>query len=127
MRVVLALFLLLAAPSFSQSDAVLETEYDALLTIGENQYRSQDTARVENNHVVAVEFQEYKVELRISLLEADVFIVETSILERVKENWVRIGNDESRGFGGNIGSFYSFNWIVDDIRLGVAITVSIAN
>ena len=40
MKVVPALVLLLAAPAFSQSDAVFETEYDVVLTIGENQYRS---------------------------------------------------------------------------------------
>ena len=126
LRILLALLLLSVAPAFSQSDAVLETEYDVVLTIGENQYRSQNTARVESNHVIAVEFQEYIVELRVSLWEADKFIVKTSILERVKEDWVRMGNDESGGFGGGIGIFNSFHWNGGDIRLDIAVTVSIA-
>lgn len=126
MKVVPALVLLLSAPALSQSDAVFETEYDVVLTINENQHRSQGTARVENNDVIAIEFQDYKVELRVSLFEADKFIVETSIFERAEENWVRMGNDESGGFGGGVGNFSSFSWNGDGLGLNIAFINSIA-
>lgn len=126
MKIVLALLSLLAAPAFSQPDVVFETEYDVVLTVGESQYRSQSTARVENNQVIPIEFPKYKVELKMSLWDASKYIVETSILESVDGTWVKIDVDDSGGFGGSIGSFNSFSWNGDGIGLNIGFSISIA-
>lgn len=116
-------FLLISAPAYAQTDTILDTEYEALLTVGELQYRSRNTIRALDGQVIPIELQKYKVEIKVSSLDEEEFKVDTTIFEKSNETWVEMDVD-SGGFGGRMGFLNVYDWNGEDIRLSITITTT---
>ncbi len=76
-----------------------------------------------DGHIIPIQFQRYKIEMKISSLDDDRFEVIITIFEKIDRSWVQLDADP-QGFGGSLGTPVEYRWNHDDIRLNIAIIVS---
>ena len=113
------------APTYSMAQTVFAADYHVVLTIHDTQYIARSKVRVEDGHIIPVEFEHHRVDLEVSSYKGDMFLVSVTIFERSNGMWVQKDDADPGAFGGRIGSFHGFDWNGDDMRLNMAITVSI--
>lgn len=107
----------------AQSDVVLFCNYDVLLTVDDSVGQINSRARVRDGHVIPVEFQHHKIDIRITRVGEGGIDFAITLFERSEEYWYSI-NPEPLQFGGELGIPVQYQWSNGDLSLDAAISVS---
>jgi hypothetical protein len=119
-----AIVLVLALSAQAQDVNVLAANYEFELSIDDQLHSIQDRSLVRSGNEIPIELQNYKVGLRISDPEPDSFRVQVTVYERNGAAWHQITVPPPE-FGGKLGIPTEYAWESGDLKLNIAIVVSI--
>lgn len=119
----LAALLCVCGVGHSESDAVFFCNYDVVLTVDDSIGQINSRARVRDGHVVPIEFQQYRIDIRIDAGGEDSVEFAITLFEKTGNHWYQI-NPEPLQFAGELGIPLQYQWSEGGLSLDVAISVS---
>jgi len=91
--------------------------------VGDSIGQINSRARVRDGHVIPIEFQHHRVDIRIASSDDGGIDFSITLFERSNEYWYPI-NPEPLQFAGELGIPVQYQWSNGDLSLDAAISVS---
>lgn len=118
-------FTILGTPSaLPQSPVIYTSNYDVLLHVGDATRQIRSRAKVCSGHVIPLDFQNHRIDLRVAEISSEKYSVEIAIFELSQGDWYQL-NTENLTFEGQLGIPTQFSWESGELALDLAMVVGL--